>query len=101
MVAHLQNLLKLLLHIGSRKDVGLPAHLFFAQLGLKQAAGSGARQILPDEGINRKHGKSFLGQQDLAAGLLRHLSENGQILPQALFIHHITGGLHPHKAFVH
>ena len=101
MVAHLQNLLKLLLHIGSRKDVGLPAHLFFAQLGLKQAAGGGARQILPDEGINRKHGKSFLGQQDLAAGLLRHLSENGQILRQALFIHHITGGLHPHKAFVH
>ena len=28
--------------------------------------------------------KSFLGQQDIAAGLLRHLSENGQILPQAL-----------------
>ena len=53
--------------------MGFPAEFLMAQPGLIEAAGSGARQILPQQGIGVEHGKGLLGQQNLAPGLLRHV----------------------------
>ena len=48
----------------------LPAKFFFSKPCLVETAGCGTGQILPDQRINRKHGKGFLRQEDPAGTLL-------------------------------
>ena len=87
-----QQLLKLVLPVGRGEHVGLPAELLMSQSGLIEAAGGAPRQVFPDQGVGVKHGKCLLGQQNLAAGLLLHLPQDLQILPQQPLVHQEVGG---------
>ena len=87
-VGHRQQGFKLLLGVGRLEHMHLAAELLPAKAGLIQAAGRGARQILPDERVAPVHGKGLLGQQDLAARSPGHIGQQLQISFQQPLVHH-------------
>ena len=87
-VGHLQQGFKLCLGVGRLEHMHLAAELLPAKAGLIQAAGRGARQILPDERIAPVHGKGLLGQQDLAARPPGHIGQQLQVPFQQPLVHH-------------
>ena len=75
--------------------MGLAAEFLVPEPRLIQAAGGGTGQIFPQEGVDREHGEGFLGEEDLAAGLLLHLPEDLQILPELFLVDQEIGGGDP------
>ena len=97
-VGVLQKRFKFVLPVGSAEDMDLTlGHLLFAQPGLIETAGLGARQILGQEGVEVIVGKGLLGQQHLAAGTLRQGGQYLAVCPQPRLVNHIGGGGKPIK----
>ena len=80
MIADRDNLVHLLLPVAGRKYMILLSHLFPAKSCLVKAAGRCPRQVLSDQRVFIKHGKSFLSQQNPAAGVAAHFPEDLKIL---------------------
>ena len=91
-VGVLEQLGKLLLPVGGRKDVDLAGEVLLPQPGLVKAAGGAARQIPGDHGVGVEHREGLLGQEDLGAGGPGHLLEDLQVPFQKSLIHHKGGG---------
>ena len=68
-------------------------YALMAQPGLVQAAGGGACQEPAQQGVGGEHGEGLLGQQDFAPGLLLHLPEDLQVVPEPRLVNEeIRGG---------
>ena len=93
MVCVLQKLGEFLLPVGGGEYVGFPAEFLMAQPGLVQAAGGGACQEPAQQGVGGEHGEGLLSQQDFAPGLLLHLPEDLQVVPEPRLVNEeIRGG---------
>ena len=88
MVGIPQQLLPFVLPVGRGEDMDLSGKVLSAQPRLIEAAGGAAGQVLGQQGVAGKHGEGLLSQQDLTAGLLLDLIQNGQVAPQGGFVHH-------------
>ena len=69
----------------------LTAELFLAKSRFVQAGCGRARQIFAQQRIDREHGKRLLRQQDFCACAVGHITQDGQILHQTVFVHEKAG----------
>ena len=84
-----QKLVKLVLAVGGRKNVGLAAHFFLAQPRLEKPAGRAAVKIYADQRIKPEHRERLLRQKNPAARLPLHLRQNGKIPREPRLVHDI------------
>ena len=98
-VTDLGELRKFRLLVGGRKDMVLFAHLLMAELGLVEAAGRRAREVLSDQRVVVVHGEALLGEQHMRARALLHLVQDAQVVLQEVLRDDVRGRHHLEELF--